>query len=204
MSDSPSDPSASVRRDSALMSRIGAGDVAAFQEVMAGNGRRLLRLAYGIVGRLDEAEDIVQEAMLGLWQAAPEWQARATAAAYLRTLVTRKAIDVLRRRKKQAGEAVWDTLRDPGKSPEEQLAASQDRDLVQYHLGLLPERQRAALALSHFEQLSHQEAAEVLDMKVEAFASLLARARRSLRHSVEQADTHKEFRKTGKEIEGYE
>jgi len=52
---------------------------------------------------------------------------------------------------------------------------------VQQALTQLPERQREALILSHFEGYSQSEAASVMGVSVEALESLLSRARRSLR-----------------------
>jgi RNA polymerase sigma-70 factor (ECF subfamily) len=48
-------------------------------------------------------------------------------------------------------------------------------------LGLLPERQRAAVVLTYYEELSNAEAADMLDMNIKAFESLLLRARRALK-----------------------
>ncbi len=45
----------------------------------------------------------------------------------------------------------------------------------------LPERQRSALVLCHYQGLSNRDAAQILDVSVEALESLLARARRSLK-----------------------
>jgi len=48
----------------------------------------------------------------------------------------------------------------------------------------LPERQRAAVVLSHYQQLSNPEAASILNISVEALESLLSRGRKSLRQSL--------------------
>ena len=182
----PGDSGDAAASDAKLMKRIGAGDVDAFQNVMRTNGPWLVRLAYGVVGRQDEAEDIAQESLLSLWQTAEDWKPKATIGAFLRTVATRKAIDVLRRRKRDVDEFPLDELLDPGADPEEELERHQDVEMVRRMLGTLPERQRAAIALSHFEGLSLQEAASSMNLDLEAYASLLARARRTLRRHIEQ------------------
>jgi RNA polymerase sigma-70 factor (ECF subfamily) len=50
----------------------------------------------------------------------------------------------------------------------------------------LPERQRSAIIMCHYQGLSNREAAEILDVSVDALESLLARARRSLRTIIGQ------------------
>ncbi|MEX3008637.1 RNA polymerase sigma factor [Hoeflea sp. TYP-13] len=169
------------------MRRIGTGDTGAFRQIMTEHGPRLIRLAYGVTGRLDEAEDIAQEALLTLWRTAPDWQAKATIAAYLRTVATRKAIDVLRQRKFQVDDYQLDELHDPGQGPLVDLERSQDMTQLLEQLAQMPERQRAALVLAHFENRSHREAAEIMEIDVEAYSSLLARARRALRRKIEQS-----------------
>ncbi len=179
---------AAVRNDAALMQRIGSGDADAFQQVMSHFLPRLIRLAFGILGRRDEAEDIAQEALLALWQTAPDWRSEATIAAYLRTVASRKAIDLLRRRKFQTDDIRWESLEDPERDPETKVQSKQDMQRVLEHMEDLPERQRVALVLAHFEDLSHREAAEVMDIDVGTYSSLLARARRSLRLRLQDED----------------
>ena len=112
------------------MRRIGAGDTQAFRQIMTEHSPRLIRLAYGMTGRIDEAEDIAQEALLILWRHAPDWQPKATIAAYLRTVVTRKAIDTLRQSKRRADGFDLDALVDPAQGPEAEVERSQDVALL--------------------------------------------------------------------------
>lgn len=185
MSPIPSD--GAVRTDSELVRRIGAGDTDAFEKVMREHGPRLIRLAYGITGQIDEAEDIAQESLLTLWNMAEAWKARSTIAAYLRTVATRKAIDVLRHRKRQVDDFQWEDLLEPGAGPQTQLEQQDDTTMVRQLMSELPDRQRTALVLAHFEGCSHRDGADAMGIDVEAYSSLLARARRSLRKAVEGA-----------------
>ncbi len=170
------------------MRRIRDGDTDAFRRVLAEQTKPLIKLAYGMTGQLEEAEDIAQDSLLTLWQTAPKWEERATIAAYLRTIVTRKAIDAIRKRKIRADDGPWEDLYDRSRTPEEELESRQIETMVRNHLAELSDRQRAAIVLTHFENRSHKEAADIMDMNLEAFSSLLARARRTLRNKIEESE----------------
>jgi RNA polymerase sigma-70 factor (ECF subfamily) len=68
---------------------------------------------------------------------------------------------------------------------------------VEAALRSLPERQRTAIALVHYQGLSNVEAAEVLDAGVEAVESLLARGRRTLRERLLGMQTEEDERREG-------
>lgn len=188
---SPSQSDGSVRKDGELMRRIAAGDTGALRQIMDTHTHRLTRLALGIVGRIDEAEDVAQDTLLALWNAAPQWQEKSTIGAYLRTVATRKSIDLLRKRQSQVDDFEFDRLLDPGQGPEAELEKREELARLAGMMAALPENQRTALVLAHFEELSHADAADAMEMGVDAFSSLLARARRSLRQKFEEAEMEK-------------
>lgn len=78
-----------VRTDGERMRRVGIGDIHTFNQIMRQYSNRMIASAAAICGRLDEAEDIVQDSLLQLWQLAPNWQPKSTINAYLKTVVTR-------------------------------------------------------------------------------------------------------------------
>lgn len=72
-------------------------------------------------------------------------------------------------------------LIDPALIPEQRLAKLQQGDLINTALALLPNRQREALVLQYYQELSNIEAADLMGTSVEALESLLSRARRNMR-----------------------
>lgn len=172
--------------DDELMRRAGRGDNAAFAALVARHLPRATALAARITGIRSDAEEIVQEAFLRTWIKAPEWesQAEATGGARFTTWFTRVLVNLCidRRRRPQplpieAAEHVAST------APEglETVAQRETSTRVLAALGTLPDRQRAALTLCHWDGRSNIEAAEILDVTVGALESLLVRARRTLR-----------------------
>jgi RNA polymerase sigma-70 factor (ECF subfamily) len=79
---------------------------------------------------------------------------------------------------------------DPGPMPDTRLHQTALRDCVDAALAGLPDRQRAAIVLTHYEELAAKEVGEVLGISVDAVESLLARGRRALRLALasEKAD----------------
>lgn len=191
-------PRVEAAPDAALAARLAARDPAALREAIALHGAVLHRIAYRMTGDAHEAEDIVQEAMLRLWDQAAKIAARhpvgSQAAGALRLggwlcrVVTNLAIDRLRRTRRLSGGGVPDSEDDAPLA--DTLIEADERDCSARRLiAALPERQRAAIVLTYYEELPNAAAAEALDMNIKAFESLLLRARTALRHAfAAQAD----------------
>lgn len=179
--------------DAALTARLAARDAAALGVVIADHGAALHRIAYRMVGDAHEAEDIVQEAMLRLWDHAPRLAVRhpvgSQAAKALRIggwlcrVVTNLAIDRLRAGRRIAGDAIPDRA-DDAPQADALIEAGERERTARALIAALPERQRAAIVLTYYEELSNAAAAEALDMNIKAFESLLLRARAGLRKAL--------------------
>lgn len=183
-------PAAGSSGDAALAARLAARDSAVLREVIAQHGGVLHRIAYRMTGDAHEAEDIVQEAMLRLWDHAPKIAARHPVGSqaagalklggWLQRVVTNLAIDRLRRARRLSGEEVPDAEDEAPLADALIEAGERDRS-ARALIAALPERQRAAIVLTYYEELSNAAAAEALDMNIKAFESLLLRARTALR-----------------------
>jgi RNA polymerase sigma-70 factor (ECF subfamily) len=173
--------------DDALMRLAGAGDRAAFSRLVQRHLTRASRLAVRMVGNASDAEEIVQEAFLRAWLKAPEWKARAETPdagasffTWLAHVIVNFSLDRKRRRQTAPLEAAHEVA-DTAPSAVEMLAARETAARVATAVAALPERQRAALVMCHFEGMSNGEAATALGLSVGAIESLLVRARRALR-----------------------
>ncbi|MHA1537002.1 MAG: RNA polymerase sigma factor [Alphaproteobacteria bacterium] len=166
--------------DAELMRRVAAGDAGASRVLVDRELGALLALAYRILGNRAEAEDVAQESFLRLWRMARRWQPKAKVRTWLSRVAYNLSIDRLRVRKPSdpIDEAV---LPAPGGGPSSALQRNQVAHIVETAIAQLPDRQRAAIALVHFQEFSNIEAAETLGVSVDALESLLARGRRSLK-----------------------
>ena len=170
--------------DEDLVRRVGQGDPAAIQAMVARKLPRMLALARRMLGDAVEAEDVAQEAMLRAWRQAPRWApGKARFDTWLHRVALNLCYDRLRRRR----EIPTGTLPD---RPDE--SAAPDRGLMAADVGLrvdaalarLPERQREAVVLCHYQELTNIEAAALMTVSVDALESLLARGRRALRQAL--------------------
>jgi RNA polymerase sigma-70 factor (ECF subfamily) len=169
-----------VQADAALVARVGSGDSAACRSLMEAHLGRVHAYAWHMLGDPGEAEDVAQEAFLRLWRQAGNWRAEARVGTWLHRVVHNLCIDRLRRRRSNTGEEPPD-LPDPAIGPAGVRQRAQVARAVEAAIRRLPERQRDAIALVHYQELGNIEAANIMGISVEALESLLARGRRSLR-----------------------
>ncbi len=167
--------------DDAVMARIAGRDALAFSRVVEAQVGMLHRVAYRMLGDGTEAEDVAQEALMRLWATAERWRAgQSGIAAWLTRVAVNLCLDRLRRRRFASDAAVPDRPDDaPG--ADEGMDEARMRAVALAALGDLTERHRAAIVLTYYEELPNVAAAEVLEMKLKAFESLLLRARGAMR-----------------------
>ncbi|WP_082029645.1 RNA polymerase sigma factor [Tateyamaria sp. ANG-S1] len=168
--------------DAALLARYARGDAAAARALTIRLVPRAQAQAFRMLGDATEAEDVVQEAMLRLWRIAPEWrEGEAQVSTWLYRVVSNLCTDRLRKRPR-SGMALEDVAEpeDPSPGAEARLQETARHAALRAAISDLPERQRMALTLRHFEGASNPEIAAALGVSVEAVESLTARAKRAL------------------------
>lgn len=168
--------------DAELVRNAGAGDERAAEALVRRHLPRMLGLARRMLNDAAEAEDVAQEVFLRVWREAPRWR---PGAAKFETWMHRVAInlcyDRLRRNREKPDADAGVHVADAAPLASEAWLARQRSEKVHGALAALPERQRTAIALVHFQELTNIEAAETLEISVEALESLLARGRRALK-----------------------
>lgn len=175
-------PSAETRNDEAvLVAEVGAGDRHAFGVLMERHLGSIVSVARRMLRDDAEAEDAAQETFLRLWRSGGTLEiGPAGVRPWLRRVVSNLCLDRVRG---QGRVKVVDELPEIPE-PAMQLAVLESQDVqrrVEVAMQKLPERQRLALTLFHFEGLSQIEIGNVLGVSDEAVESLLSRARRQLK-----------------------
>jgi len=170
--------------DAALIQRIAQGDGAAVRLFMAAKLPRTLALAARILGDRGEAEDIAQETFLRTWKQAGRWRpGGARFDTWMHTVTLNLCRDRLRRRRETATDRVPEQA-DPSPGAEAVLDERRRQSRVAAAIAALPERQREAIVLVHYQDLGNIEAAAMLEISVEALEGLLGRGRRALRQAL--------------------
>ena len=168
----------------ALVAEAAAGHEPAFRVLIQRHLPSVTAIARRMLRDDAEAEDVAQEAFLRLWRLGTSLDVGTSGVKpWLRRVVSNLCIDRMR---SGARTTVTDEV------PEQRVEASQhdvieDAELsgrVDRALKQLPERQRLALTLFHFEGMSQSEIAHVMEISDDAVESLLARARRQLKVSL--------------------
>jgi RNA polymerase sigma-70 factor (ECF subfamily) len=170
-----------VVADEELMLRVARGDRDACRLLVERHLGRVVSFAARVLASPSEAEDVAQEAFARVWTSAASWKpglARFTT--WLHRVVLNLCLDRLARRREAPLDDAPEPA-DPAPTPAGQLEEAEVTRVVTREIGSLPERQRTALALCHYQGLRNDEAAEIMGITVEAVESLLARARRTLR-----------------------
>ncbi len=155
-----------------------------FASVYAAQRDRAVRLAWLLTSDPDQAEDVVADAFAKVWR---RWKRGGIddPAAYVRRAVVNEANSKLRRRYRERAEDRRRTGDDRGIRLVEDQAA--DRDAVWQALQHLPERQRAAVVLRYYEDLSEAATAEVLGVALGTVKSLTSRGLQRLERELAEA-----------------
>ena len=169
-----------ARSDGQLLGLAHGGDAAAARLLVDKYLGRLVGFAHRLLSDHAEAEDVAQEAFLRLWRQAPRWRSEAPVIHWLNKVAYNLCMDRLRRRPPLALDDVPEPP-DPANDPARTAYQAEIGRQVQAAVDVLPERQKAAIILTHGQGFGNKEVAEIMEIIVEAVESLLGRGRRALR-----------------------
>ncbi len=181
--------------DAELLRAAGCGDREAFGLLVKRHHRAVVQYVYRFLAGVDRdtAEDLAQDVFLKAWQAASAFEPRAEVLTWLLRIATNTSWNYRRRsRLRRAVPLATDGLAetpelraDPAEGP---ASRREEAARVRSAVARLPARQRAAIVLRHFHELSYREIATVLETPVSAVESLLFRARRTLGRTLAAAE----------------
>ncbi len=168
------------------MAQVQRRDQAAFTRLLDRHLAGLQKFLRRLTGNAADADELAQEAFLRIWSHARSWHAdRVKFTTWLYRIARNLAID---RHRKHRSESTTDDLTmiaDEAPDAGHVIDAQRREQLMRGAVAQLPERQRTALVLCHFDGLSNQDAAAILEVSVDALESLLSRARRTLKTTLQ-------------------
>jgi RNA polymerase sigma-70 factor (ECF subfamily) len=197
----------------ATLARARAGDEEAFRSLTEPHRRELQRHCYRIVGSVQDAEDLVQDALLAAWRGLEAFEGRSSVRVWLYRIATNRCLDALRARSRRPRELpamdepleptrriepIWlepypdvllDDIPDRAPGPAARYEAGESIELA-FIVALqhLPPRQRAALVLRDVLGFHTAEVAEMLETGEASVKGALQRARAALHTRLPAAD----------------
>lgn len=166
--------------DADLLAAAARRDAVAFGRLVSKYHALVYRVVWRMMNGSSEAEDVAQETFLKLWNNPAQVKEAGALKGWLMRVAHNLAMDWHRKRPLQ-NLADLAEPQDERPGAETELQRSWVGDRVDRAIADLPERQKLAITLVHFEFFPQSEAAAVMELSVDAFESLLARARRALK-----------------------
>ncbi len=174
--------------DEKLVDKIRAGSRSAFAELMNRHERLVFRICYSYARQEDSALDISQEVFVKVWRYLPDYEGRGSFRGWLMRIAHRESMNWLRaeRRHGESDELTRTNTPSVDASQEEELLRREQRSLLWIELDKLNKKQRLALSLRHFEQMSITEIAAALDCSESVAKNILFRGLAKLRRNLAQ------------------
>ena len=152
----------------------------------------LYRLALRITLNTAEAEDIVQDTLIKVWDKRDGWDEIESIEAFSMTICRNLALDRIKKAENQNGslDAISFEAPDATSNPYEQMIQKDRIELIKKLVDSLPERQRSCMQLRDFEGKPYREIAEILGITEEQVKVNIFRARQAIKTKFKEADQY--------------
>lgn len=185
--------------DVRLMLEVRDDNAAAFEELMLRYQNRMVTILEHMVGKRDQAEDLAQEVFMRVYRSRKKYVPGSKFSTWLYTIANNVAANALRSRARRREVVLEGSESGPmganpldnlavaasGQMPTRLLDKAEMREVVRQALEGLNDRQRLAVLLSKFEEMSYADIAVTMEMSPQAIKSLLSRARVNLKDALE-------------------
>lgn len=172
------------------------GNRGAFAELVDLYKSRIFHLAYRMLGNRQEAEDVVQDTFLRMYEHLSSFDRSRKFSTWLYRIATNLCIDRLRRRRSvysldadmTEGDNMdgYSVLRSDAPGPEEALVLTERQRMVLEAIDALPDKYKTAVALRYYQDLSLQEISEIMQIPVSTVKTRIHRGREYLRRKLER------------------
>jgi RNA polymerase sigma-70 factor (ECF subfamily) len=178
--------------DVALVARVRAGDVAAYDELVRKYERQVFRIAQHITQNREDAEDVVQDAFLKAYEKLDQFQGNSKFYTWLVRIAVNEGLMRLRKRRTARTVSIDEDMEteegsvqreiaDWAPDPEQNYTQAELAEILRKTIQGLPRGFRIVFALRDVEGMSTEETAETLGLSIPAVKSRLLRARLQLR-----------------------
>lgn len=179
-----------------LVARLKARDKAALEDLLREHGGRLYGVALQITRNEREAQEVVQDALITIWQKIDQFEGRSQFTTWLHRVTANAALMKLRKNKKFEQHVPLEhdgsdhdlpvlQLADPQEGPGERILRGELGARVRTAIEVLPEPYRTTVLLADVDEMSMEEIADATGVTVQAAKSRLHRGRLALRKALE-------------------
>ena len=154
---------------------------------------KLFRLALRITLNREEAEDVVQDTMIKVWNACDRWQELDSIEAYSLTIARNLSLDRIKKMDNQNDsleEQTTERLDETSSTPSERMIQKDKLNIVRNIINELPEKQRSCLQLRDIEGKSYKEIADILSITEDQVKVNIFRARQTVKQRFQQFDSY--------------
>ena len=153
---------------------------------------KLFRLALRITLNREEAEDVVQDTLMKVWNSRDKWQQLESIEAYSLTIARNLSLDRIKKMDNNNGSLEEEQVerQDPASTPSERMIQKDKLDIVRKIIDELPEKQRSCLQLRDIEGKAYKEIANILSITEEQVKVNIFRARQTVKQRFQQFDRY--------------
>lgn len=171
--------------DLELVEKVKTGDRKAFSELVRRHQRSVLRLSLRFVKDMDTAEDVTQEAFIKAYEKLNSFEGRASFKSWLFQIAVNTARNKIREWKRETVD-IDDVQLAVDAEAEMTLVHASVSDILQQEVDKLPIKQKTALVLRVYEDLSFNEIAEIMECPYDTAKANYRHALLKLRNTFEQ------------------
>ncbi len=177
--------------DKIIIEQILNGDKQAYTLLVKRYQQKVFRLCMGFMHNPDDAADLTQEVFIKAYQKLSTYKGDSKFSTWLYRVSVNMAINSQRKQKIRATFNFYDNGNETQqiadtRYADENINELEQKQMVKKILDSLPASQRKAIVLSHYEELSNKELAEVMGLSVKASESLLYRARSNMQKMIKK------------------
>lgn len=184
--------------DARLLERIAAGDDGAFEELYHRYHRRLLGYLLRVLGRPGLVEEVLDDALLAVWQGAHRFNGRSRASTWIFGIAHHKALKALERSRRESSRESGDPPEPESepmpahRQPDAAAVRAELRRKLRSALDVLSPVQRAVVELTFFYGYSYPEVAEIVGCPVGTVKTRMFHARRLLKERLPELGLRRE------------
>ena len=167
-----------------LIAGLCSGDKESFRYLVEQYQDKVFSLAYSFVKTRQEAEDIAQEVFIEVFKSINKFRKESELSSWIYRITVNKSLNIYKRIKRQSVQEDMELFahrsNEEGQNPEKTLQQKQNAEALNFAINKLPEKQKIAYTLRHFNGLSYKEISEIINKSKSSVESLIHRAHKKL------------------------